>query len=94
MIYIVEIPHQRRPFCWAARSEKDFINCVAQGSIQSGIIPETFAEAEEYLGHDLSSHRIYMSAAEAIEGLESISGHGSAAAIDALRQRLIDEGEY
>lgn len=34
-----------------------------------------------------------MSAAEAIQGLDEISGHGSAAAIDALRQQLIDDGE-
>lgn len=93
MIYVVEIPHQRRPSCWSAANEKDFIGRIAEGAIRSGPFIETFSDAEEYLGSDLHTHRVYLSAAEAIEGLQTLSGHGSGAAIAALRKELIAQGD-
>lgn len=96
MIYIVEIPHQSRPSCWSATDEADAISKMFQTFIRRGDTPETDASFEEwceYNGSDLSSQRVYMTAAEAIQGLEEISGHGSVGAIDALRRQLIDDGE-
>lgn len=96
MIYIVEIPHQSRPSCWSAADEADAISKMFQTFIRRGDTPEMDASFDEwcdYNGSDLSSQRVYMSAAEATQGLDEISGHGAFAAIDALRRQLIDDGE-
>ena len=96
MIYIVEIPHQSRPSCWSATDEADAISKMFQTFIRHGDTPEMDASFDEWCDYnrsDLSSQRVYMTAAEAIQGLAEISGHGAFAAIDALRRQLIDDGE-
>ena len=91
MIYIVEIPHQRKPFCWSAHDEADAISKMRQAHIKMGDTPDADAPFEEWIrynGHDLHSQYVFMDAAAAIAGLKEISGHGSAQAIAALRDEL------
>lgn len=96
MIYIVEIPHQLPARCWSALSEADAIVRCYQSFIRCGDTPELDASFDDWMaynGSDLSSQRVYMNAAEAIQGLEEISGHGSGRAVAALRKELIGNGE-
>ena len=95
-IYILEIPHQRAASCWTATDEADAISKIFQTFVRYDDMPGMAASFDDwcdYNGSDLSSQRVYMTAAEAIQGLEEISGHGALAAIDALRRQLIDDGE-
>lgn len=95
MIYIVEIPGQGKARCWSALDEKDAIDRMYQAFVRRGDTPEdgSFADWCEYNGSDLYAQRVYMTAEDAINGLSEISGHGAYAAIDALRERLIRDGE-
>ena len=96
MIYIVEIPHQRQPFCWSAHNEADAVVKIFRTYIRAGDMPDTdapFAEWVEYNGHDLNSQHVFMDAASAIDGLKEISGHGAVEAIAALREELEATGE-
>lgn len=95
MIYIVEIPHQGRPSCWIALNEADAVRRMFETFVRRGDTPELDASFDdwcEYNRADLSNQYVFMTEDEAVAGLESITGHGSAAAIDALREKLIDYG--
>ena len=94
MIYIVEIPHQRQPFCWSAHDEADAISKIWQthiGGVQ--IVDTAFAEWMSYNGLDLHSQYVFMDASAAIDGLKEIGGHGAVQAIAALREELRANGE-
>lgn len=96
MIYIVEIPHQRPPFAWAALDEFAVIGAIEKTNIRNGDVPEYGASFQDWLDYnatDLSKQYVFMNGADAIDGLEEINGHGSAAAIDALRKLLVEYGE-
>ena len=96
MIYIVEIPHQSKPFCWAARDENDAISKMFQTYIKMGDTPPPdapFSEWMRYNGLDLYRQYVFMDAKSAIDGLKEIGGHGSVEAIAALRQKLEATGE-
>ncbi len=95
MIYIVEIPHQRKPFCWTASGEADAVS-KWNTHIKMYNTPEDnapFSEWVEYNGLELHSQYVFMDAAAAIDGLKEICGHGAVEAIAALRQKLEATGE-
>lgn len=96
MIYIVEIPHQRKPFCWTAHDAADAVEKIIMVNIKMGNTPAlaaTFAKWIEYNGLDLHSQHVFMNAKSAIAGLKEISGQGAVEAIAALRQELEATGE-
>ena len=96
MIYIVEIPHQMPAHCWAAANEEDAVSRIFNTFIRSGDTPETdapFSEWMDYNGSDLHSQHVYLTAAEAVAGLDGISGHQSGKATEALRKALLDAGD-
>ena len=88
MIYIVEIPHQRKPFCWTAHDAADAVEKIIMVNIKMGNTPaDMFAQAKDQLE---KAHRryIFTDAAAAIDGLKEICGHGAVEAIAALRKEL------
>ena len=95
MIYIVEIPHQRQPFCWSAHDEAEAISKMWHKHIYMPDTPEgaRFAEWVRYNGLELHSQYVFMDAASAIDGLTEISGHNAVQAIAALREELRANGE-
>jgi hypothetical protein len=96
MIYIVEIPHQRKPFCWSAHDEADAVSKMWQTHIKMGDTPDAdakFIAWIRYNAQDLHSQYVFMDAAAAIDGLKEISGHGAVEAIAALREELAANGE-
>jgi hypothetical protein len=74
MIYIVEIPHQKRPHAWFAFSREDFVLKVRATHGQK---LDQFAAANEFdacvaaLVHDLKECRVYLSDELAIGALQS-----------------------
>lgn len=83
-IFAVEIPHQRKPICWVADDQADFIAKVAAVEQE---LPEdaTFDDAVEWTRRDLSSLQVFGTADDAATGyLQGWTGHQSAAAMDAL----------
>ena len=96
MIYVVEIPHQRQPFCWSAHDEDDAVSKLWQSHIKMGDTPEPdakFISWIRYNAQDLHSQYVFMDASAAIDGLTEISGHGAVQAIAALRHELEATGE-
>jgi len=96
MIYIVEIPHQHKPFCWSAHDEADAVSKMWQTHIKMGDTPDADAPLSEWVKYnsiDLHSQYVFMDAASAIAGLKEISGQGAVEAIAALRQELEATGE-
>ena len=96
MIYIVEIPHQRPPFCWTATDEADAVSKMRQTHVKMGDTPgdsTTFAEWVKYNGLELHSQYVFMDAAAAIDGIKEIGGHNAVPAIAALREELRSNGE-
>jgi hypothetical protein len=96
MIYIVEIPHQHKPFCWTAEDEYNAVEKIIMANIKRDNLPEIaapFAEWVRYNGLDLHSQYLFMDAKSAIAGLKEIGGHGAVQAIAALRQELEANGE-
>jgi len=74
MIYIVEIPHQKRPHAWFAFSREDFVLKVhaTHGSKvdQAGAANE-FDACVAALAHDLKDYRVHLSDELAIGALQS-----------------------
>jgi hypothetical protein len=109
MIYIVEIPHQRKATAWSASSEEDFISRVLASHEQSrsdSPLPDLaegeeyrnpiFEECETWLGHDLHALHIFKSEEEAREFLQhpGFTGHQAITATAALERELgIDQEE-
>ena len=95
MIYIVEIPHQRQPFCWSAHDEADAVSKMRLSMRILGrpdyIAP--FSEWIKYNSLDLHGQYVFMDAAAAIDGLKEIGGHGAVHAIAELREELRSNGE-
>ncbi len=94
MIYIVEIPHQKPPRCWAVATAEQLINAIAESNPRCGELPEGNS-VDEWLyfnGRDLSNQYVFWTDEEAINGLNEMSGHGSAEAHDALKATLIRLG--
>ena len=96
MIYIVEIPHQRQPFCWSAHDEGNAIDKIWLSTLLMDSTPEVsapFAEWVRYNGLDLYMQYVFKDAASAIDGLKEIGGHGAVQAIAELREELRSNGE-
>ena len=74
MIYIVEIPHQKRPHAWFAFSRDDFVLKVrathGQDVCQAGAVDE-FEACVDALARDLKECRVYLSDELAIGALQS-----------------------
>ena len=74
MIYIVEIPHQKRPHAWFAFSREDF---VLKMRATHGPKLDQFGAANEFdacvavLAHDLKDYRVHLSDELAIGALQS-----------------------
>jgi hypothetical protein len=79
MIYIVEIPHQKRPHAWFAFSREDFVLKVRathgpKVDQPKGIPPGAANEFDvcvAALAHDLKDCRVYLSDELAIGALQS-----------------------
>ena len=96
MIYIVEIPHQRQPFCWSAHDEADVIAKIYMTGAGSEYLPVADTPFDEWLQfneRELSAQWVFMDAAAAIDGLKEIGGHGAVEAIAELREELRSNGE-
>jgi len=96
MIYIVEIPHQRQPFCWSAHDEAEVIATIYRTGAGSEYLPVADTPFDEWLQfneRELSAQWVFMDAASAIDGLKEIGGHGAVQAIAALREELRANGE-
>jgi len=96
MIYIVEIPHQRKPFCWTAHDEAEAIAKIYRAGAGSEYLPVADTPFDEWLQfneRELSAQWVFMNKEEAIDGLKEIGGHGAVEAIAALRQELEATGE-
>lgn len=74
MIYIVEIPHQKRPHAWFAFNRDDFVLKVrathGQDVCQAGAVNE-FEDCVGALARDLKECRVYLSDELAIGALQS-----------------------
>jgi len=74
MIYIVEIPHQKRPHAWFAFSRDDFVLKVrathGQDVCPAGAVNE-FEDCVDALARDLKECRVYLSDELAIGALQS-----------------------
>lgn len=83
-IFAVETPHQRKPICWVADDQADFIAKVA--AVEQELPDDaTFEAAIEWARRDLSDLRVFASADDAARAyLAGWDGHQSAAAMDAL----------
>jgi hypothetical protein len=92
MIYIVEIPHQRKPFCWSAHDEADAVSKIRLNGDPPGD-DASFAEWMRYNGLELHNQYVFMDAAAAIDGLKEIGFFGAVQAIAALREELAANGE-
>jgi hypothetical protein len=74
MIYIVEIPHQKRPHAWFAFSREDFVLKVRA---THGPQMDPLGEENEFdacvaaLAHDLKDYRVHLSDELAIGALQS-----------------------
>ena len=95
MIYIVEIPRHRQPFCWSAHDEAD---AVSKMRLSMRILgrPDYIASFSEWIKYnslDLHSQYVFIDAAAAINGLKLISGHSADQAIAELREELMANGE-
>lgn len=89
MIYIVEIPHQRKPFVWSALSENDFVSFVQNTHADTFI--DNYDLACEVIASDLSDCRIYENTKEAIDACRNKklwSGHGGYIARLALAKEI------
>ena len=96
MIYIVEIPHQRQPFCWSALDEADAIAKIYKAGAGSEYLPVADTPFDEWLQfneRELSAQWVFMNKEEAIDGLCEIYGHNAVPAIAALRNELEATGE-
>ena len=96
MIYIVEIPHQRKPFAWYAGDEEEAIGIIQDVNKHRDFDDQmacvTFEDWTAYNGRDLYTQHVFMSDAEAVEGLDLIGGHGAVEAILDLRNVLVATG--
>jgi hypothetical protein len=96
MIYIVEIPHQRKPFAWCAEDEEEAIDTISGANSHRDFDEQMacteFADWIAYNASDLYAQHVFMNAADAIEGLDNISGHGAVDAVLKLRKILIATG--
>ena len=74
MIYIVEIPHQKRPHAWFAFNREDFVLKVrathGEDVCQAGAENE-FEACVDALAHDLKDYRVHLSDELAIGALQS-----------------------
>ena len=96
MIYMVEIPHQRQPFCWSAHDEAEVIAKIYMAGAGSEYLPVADTPFDEWLQfneRELSAQWVFEDAASAIDGLKEIGGHNAVEAIAALRQELEDTCE-
>ena len=96
MIYIVEIPHQRQPFCWSAHDEADAIAKIYRvrgGSEYLPVADTPFDEWLQFNERELSAQWVFLNKEEALAGLCEIYGHNSVEAIAALRNALSINGE-
>jgi hypothetical protein len=74
MIYIVEIPHQKRPHAWFAFSREDFV--LKMRATHGPKLDQPEAENEfdacvAVLAHDLKDYRVHLSDELAIGALQS-----------------------
>jgi hypothetical protein len=74
MIYIVEIPHQKRPHAWFAFSREDFVLKMRATHGPKLDQPEDANEFDAcvaVLAHDLKDYRVHLSDELAIGALQS-----------------------
>lgn len=65
-IYVIETPHQGAPICWVADDEEMFIGLADSGTKRDGLREDaTYAEARQYLSHDVQSLTIFDSSDDA-----------------------------
>jgi hypothetical protein len=105
MIYIVEIPHQKRPHAWFAFSREDFVLKVRathgpkadqprldQPRLDQPGAANEFDACVAALAHDLKDYRVHLSDELAIGALQSdplYDKHDGFYAHMALREQLV-----
>ena len=95
MIYIIEIPHQRPPKCWAVHTEQQAIDAINDGARRCGEHFETLDDALKYNGSDLSSQIVCSNDGGALACLaddDMWHRHGGAEAREALRGKMVRHG--
>jgi len=91
IIITVEIPHQKKPICWVADDQADFISKTATYLDNFGLTFATFEDAVHETRRDLHDLKVFTSADDAARGyLQGWSGHQAPAAMDALLNALRD----
>jgi len=98
MIYVIEIPHQRKPFCWTAVNKDDLLNKLLQEHCAADESPEDTSDLDAWIdfnGHDLSCQYIFWTDEEAREAYDSgyMRGHQHHEAESALFAQLPAEDE-
>ncbi len=94
MIFIVEVPHQRRARCWTARDQGEVIRIAQERARKSGENIDTYEQAVEYIGHDVHNFAVFESDDDALNAFSTgdhpiFNGHQGGRAWDALRERLV-----
>lgn len=88
MIYILEIPHQRRPACWSRDTHAEIVDAINAVAERTGERFDDFGAALDWLASDLYALRVYEGDAEAVAALGEYQGHQSEAAEAVLRDEL------
>jgi hypothetical protein len=90
-IITVEIPHQKKPICWVADDQADFVAKTATYLDSFGLTFATFEDAVRETRTNLHDVKVFTSADEAARGyLQGWTGHQAPAAMDALLNALRD----
>ncbi len=95
MIYIVEIPHQKRPHAWFAFNREDFVLKVrATHGLKADpdAAANAFDDCVAALAHELKDYRVHLSDELAIGALQSdpfYDRHEGFYAHMALREQLV-----
>jgi hypothetical protein len=95
MIYIVEIPHQKRPHAWFAFNREDFVLKVRAThglKVDQDAAANAFDACVAVLAHDLKDYRVHLSDELAIGALQSdpfYDRHEGFYAHMALREQLV-----
>jgi hypothetical protein len=93
MIFIIEVPHQRRASCWTARDKYEVVRIAQERARKSGENIDTYEQAIYYIGHDLHNFAVLESDDEAVDAFSNgqhpiFSGHQGGYAWDALKSEI------
>jgi len=91
MVYIVVVPFQSEPFCWVTKDEADTIEYMEMHyfCFSKEEPPKwSFDEWVAYEGRGVSEQHVFLTDADAVKGIDSITGYRAEEARQALRNQL------